>query len=402
MQNHLLFLNVLLSKIWSLLTDVPHGTSFKMVAALVSAFVLTYTFIPSIIKVAIIKHLYDSPDDDRKSHDEIIPTLGGIGIFGGFVIGFCLFATFDLKAPELKYIIAALSFTFMLGAKDDIVALVANKKFIGQIFAASIIVILGGIRITSLYGLFGVTYIGDTFSIILSIVTIIFIINAFNLIDGINLLAGSISVVISFSFGAWFYFYGFNDYAILAAAMSGAVLAFLRYNITPAKIFMGDSGSLSIGLLAAVLAIQFIEKNEIVLHQHINAGLFITAAPAMAIAVLIIPIYDAFRVFTMRLIRRRSPFLADRNHIHHRLLDLGFTHVQSTFILVIVNILFVIVAYFLQHFGNLVLMCIELAVAVLLTVVLFAFDTKKKIKPVKKSNITQETEINMSMKMDLS
>ncbi|MBK6986706.1 MAG: hypothetical protein IPH32_19095 [Bacteroidetes bacterium] len=89
------------------------------------------------------------------------------------------------------------------------------------------------------------------FSVILSIIIIIFIINAFNLIDGINLLAGSVGVVISLSFGAWFYIYGFNDYAILAAAMSGAVLAFLRYNITPAKIFMGDSGSLSIGLLAA-------------------------------------------------------------------------------------------------------------------------------------------------------
>ena len=238
-------------------------------------------------------------------------------------------------------------------------ALVANKKFIGQIFAASIIVILGGIRITSLYGMFGMSYISEAFSIVLSIVTIIFIINAFNLIDGINLLAGSVSVVISLSFGAWFYFYGFNDYAILAAAMSGAVLAFLRYNITPAKIFMGDSGSLSIGLLAAVLAIQFIEKNEMILHQHISSGIQITASPAMAIAVLIIPIYDAFRVFTMRLIKRKSPFIADRNHIHHRLLDLGFSHVKATFILITVNILFIILTYFLQHFGNFLLMCFD-------------------------------------------
>jgi UDP-N-acetylmuramyl pentapeptide phosphotransferase/UDP-N-acetylglucosamine-1-phosphate transferase len=380
---------------------VPHATSFKLGAALLTAFVLTYTFIPSIIKVAIIKHLYDSPDDDRKSHDEIIPTLGGIGIFGGFVIGFCLFATFDLKTPELKYIIAALSFTFMLGAKDDIVALVANKKFIGQIFAASIIVILGGIRITSLYGMFGISYISDAFSIILSIVTIIFIINAFNLIDGINLLAGSISVVISLSFGAWFYFYGFNDYAILAAAMSGAVLAFLRYNFTPAKIFMGDSGSLSIGLLAAVLAIQFIEKNEMVLHQNINAAFRITASPAMAIAVLIIPIYDTFRVFTMRLFNKKSPFIADRNHIHHRLLDLGLTHVQSTFVLVLVNLLFIFLAYFLQHFGNFLLMIFELAFAILLTMILFSFGVKKKIVPNKEVKENDEHVNLKNMKIDM-
>lgn len=387
MHSLFLFLDVFLNNVWSLFKEVPHAPSFKMVAALVSAFVLTYNFIPSIIKVAIIKHLYDSPDDERKSHDEIIPTLGGIGIFGGFVIGFCLFATFDLKTPELKYIIAALSFTFMLGAKDDIVALVANKKFIGQIFAASIIVILGGIRITSLYGLFGLSYISDVFSIVLSIITIIFIINAFNLIDGIDLLAGSISVVISLSFGAWFYFYGFNDYAILAAAMSGAVLAFLRYNMTPAKIFMGDSGSLSIGLLAAVLAIQFIEKNEIVLHSGNSEGVHITASPAMAIAVLIIPIYDTLRVFSMRIINRKSPFLADRNHIHHRLLDLGFTHVQSTSILVTVNILFIVSAYFLQHFGNFLLMLFELGFAILLTFVLFYFVSKKKKHHLKREQL---------------
>lgn len=401
MHGHIIFLNLLLNNIWSLFSNAPHATSFKLAAALLTAFVLTYTFIPSIIKVAIIKHLYDSPDDDRKSHDEIIPTLGGIGIFGGFVIGFCLFATFDLKTPELKYIIAALSFTFMLGAKDDIVALVANKKFIGQIFAASIIVILGGIRITSLYGMFGMSYISEAFSIVLSIVTIIFIINAFNLIDGINLLAGSVSVVISLSFGAWFYFYGFNDYAILAAAMSGAVLAFLRYNITPAKIFMGDSGSLSIGLLAAVLAIQFIEKNEMILHQHISSGIQITASPAMAIAVLIIPIYDAFRVFTMRLIKRKSPFIADRNHIHHRLLDLGFSHVKATFILITVNILFIILTYFLQHFGNFLLMCFELALAMLLTFILFSFSIKKKIIVDKESKPENDKPINLSMKVDL-
>ena len=127
----------------------------------------------------------------------------------------------------MRFILAALCFTFMLGAKDDIVELVASKKFIGQIFAACIIVILGEVRITSLYGLFGITYISEAFSILLTIVTIIFIINAFNIIDGINLLAGSVSIFMSVAFGVWFFFYGFFDYAILAAAMSGAVFAFL-------------------------------------------------------------------------------------------------------------------------------------------------------------------------------
>jgi UDP-N-acetylmuramyl pentapeptide phosphotransferase/UDP-N-acetylglucosamine-1-phosphate transferase len=278
----------------------------------------------------------------------------------------------------MKFILAALCFTFMLGAKDDIVELVASKKFIGQIFAASIIVILGDIRITSLYGLFGISYIGDITSIILSIITIIFIINAFNLIDGINLLAGSVTILMAVVFGAWFYYYSFFDYAVIAVAMSGAVLAFLKYNYSPAKIFMGDSGSLSIGLLAAVLAIQFIEKNEMVSFTHHEKLIQITAAPAMAVAILIIPIFDTLRVFTVRILDKKSPFEADRNHIHHRLLDLGFSHHKATYILIAVNILFIIVCYFLQEWGNLFLMLFEFGLAAILTFILFSIRLKKK------------------------
>jgi UDP-N-acetylmuramyl pentapeptide phosphotransferase/UDP-N-acetylglucosamine-1-phosphate transferase len=372
-----------------------HSDYLLLLSALLSSFVLTYMFIPSIIKIANIKHLFDA-EDERKSHNGVIPTLGGVGIFGGFMIGFCLFAKF-YSANEMKYILAALCFTFMLGAKDDIVELVAAKKFIGQIFAACIIVILGDIRITSLYGLFGISFIDYYPSVILSITTIIFIVNAFNIIDGINLLSGSICILMSAAFGAWFYFYGFFDYAILAAAMSGAVLAFLRYNYTPAKIFMGDSGSLSIGLLAAVLAIQFIEKNELVLNSGKSAGIHIVASPAMAIAILIIPLYDTLRAFTLRILNKKSPFLADRNHIHHRLIDIGFSHVQATGILILVNVLFVVLVYFLQHWGNLLLMLFQLFLSIVLTFVLFSFKAKKKIAVKKGENPRQ-----ISLEMEIS
>ncbi len=371
-----------------------HSDYIKLASALLTSFVLTYMFIPSIIKVANIKHLFDTPGE-RKSHYGVIPTLGGVAIFGGFMIAFCLFASFDLRTHEMKFILAALCFTFMLGAKDDIVELVASKKFIGQIFAACIIVILGEVRITSLYGLFGVSYINEFVSIVLSVVTIIFIINAFNIIDGINLLAGSISILMSVAFGVWFYYYGFFDYAILAAAMSGAVFAFLKYNYTPAKIFMGDSGSLSIGLLAAVLAIQFIEKNELVLHNGSSEGVKIIAAPAMAIAILIIPLFDTLRAFTLRILNKKSPFLADRNHIHHRLIDLGFSHITATYILIAVNLLFIIVVYFLQSWGNLYLMLFELGLAMMLTFLLFSFKVKKKMNTRK-----AEPSMQFSLEMD--
>lgn len=355
-----------------------HSDYLKLASALLTSFVLTYMFIPSIIKIANIKHLFDSPNE-RKVHQNVIPTLGGIGIFAGFMISLCLFAKF-FPSNGMRYILAALCFMFMLGAKDDIVELVATKKFIGQIFAASIVVILGDIRLTSLYGLFGFSYISEPVSMALSIVTIIFIINAFNIIDGINMLAGSICVLMSFAFGAWFFYYGFYDYAVLAASMSGAVLAFLKYNSTPAEIFMGDSGSLSIGLLAAVLAIQFIEQNEMVLLSGREQGIHIVAAPAMAIAVLIIPLFDTLRVFTLRILDKKSPFEADRNHIHHRLIDLGLSHFQATLMLVIVNIIFITLAYFLQSWGNLYLMLFELALAIVLSYILFSIKIKKKIE----------------------
>lgn len=376
-----------------------HSEYLLLASALLTSFVLTYLFIPSIIKIAEIKHLFDT-EHERKSHTGVIPTLGGVGIFGGFMIGFSLFARFntinDRGVNQMKYIIAALCFTFMMGVKDDIVELVANKKFIGQIFAACIIVILGDIRLTSLYGLFGISYIDYAPSVILSVTTIIFIINAFNIIDGINLLAGSICILMSAAFGSWFFFYGFYDYAVLAAAMSGAVFAFLRYNYTPAKIFMGDSGSLSIGLLAGVLAIQFIEMNELVLQSGKSGHLHITASPSMAIAILIIPLYDTLRAFTLRILNRKSPFLADRNHIHHRLIDIGFSHVQATAILIGVNLLFIVLAYLLQSWGNLYLMLFELGLAMALTFVLFFFNFKKKMEAEKK---TRFSKLSMEMEM---
>ena len=158
---------------------------------------------------------------------------------------------------------------------------------------------------------------------------------------------------------------------------------------------MGDSGSLSIGLLAAVLAIQFIEKNEMVLHNGSSDGVEIIAAPAMAIAILIIPLFDTLRAFTLRILNKKSPFLADRNHIHHRLIDLGFSHITATYILIAVNLLFIVVVYFLQSWGNLYLMLFELGLAMMLTFLLFSFKVKKKMNTRK-----AEPSMQFSLEMD--
>ena len=154
---------------------------------------------------------------------------------------------------------------------------------------------------------------------------------------------------------------------------------------------MGDSGSLSVGLLVAVLALEFIEKNELVLafNGSENELIRITAAPAMAIAILIIPLYDTLRVFILRLLNKKSPFIADRNHIHHKLLDNGFSHVQATFTLIIINVLFIVLSYFLQFFGNMYLMLTQLLLATILSFILFSVKSKKKIIAKKDKNILE-------------
>ena len=153
-------------------------------------------------------------------------------------------------------------------------------------------------------------------------------------------------------------------------------MAFLRYNFTPAKIFMGDTGSLLLGLVCSILIIQFIEMHK----GMYGTPYYFNAAPAVAIGILILPLYDTFRVFTTRIIRGRSPFLPDRNHIHHLLIDSGLTHMQGTFVLLIVNAAFILLAVQFQSLGNMNLLILIIGVATILTAILYVISRKKRSK----------------------
>lgn len=355
----------------------------NIIFAIIISFGITFLIIPSLIRIAEIKNLFDS-ENQRKSHSGAIPNLGGIAIFGAFIISYCLLGNF--VEPPIKYIISALCFIFMIGAKDDIVELTPYKKFIGQIIAAFIVVYFGEVRLTSFYGIFGIKELPELVSIGFTILTVVFIINAYNLIDGVNWLAGGVTLVITTSFGLWFYIHGYNDYAIMAACIFGSIIAFLKFNFTPATIFMGDSGSLSLGLLAAVMAILFIEESGKIVYSSYHLPFHVTSAPALAIAILIIPIFDTLRVFTIRIFNRKSPFSADRNHHHHRLLDLGFSHVQTAAILVFINSSFIFLIYKLQDLRSVVLIPILFISASILSFILFKFKLPEETKktPVEK------------------
>ena len=183
-----------------------------------------------------------------------------------------------------------------------------------------------------------------------------------NLIDGINCLSGSIGVITAGTFGAWFYFYGMQHYAMLSASVIGALLGFLWFNKTPAKIFMGDTGSLILGIVISCLAIKFIESNKI-----IDTATQITSAAAVAIGILVVPLFDTLRVFSVRIAEKKSPFEPDKRHIHHRLLDLGLNHIESTIVLVIVNIIFIIISFAFHKLGNMLLTAILLGLSMALS-----------------------------------
>jgi UDP-GlcNAc:undecaprenyl-phosphate GlcNAc-1-phosphate transferase len=326
------------------------------------SFLITFFSIPTIIKISRRKNLMDEPGI-RSSHLRKIPNLGGIAIF--YAIGICtsIFAyeLFDLY----KFLFASLIILLYIGVMDDIVVMRAYKKLVAQIVVSSLVVIGSDIRIRSLFGILGIYEMSYIISVLFSIVTFIVLINAFNLIDGIDGLAGVYSVICSGLFGISYYRLGEYNYplVVLSAVIIGTVLAFLYYNLSnyrTNKIFMGDTGSMLLGFLLAFTSICFI---DIFIDKELpNVPRYhLQSAPAIAVAILILPIVDTLNVIIIRLCNKKSPFDADKNHIHHKLLKLDITHRRSTFYIIIYYLMIVIVAYYLRHINiNMLLLIIIL------------------------------------------
>jgi UDP-GlcNAc:undecaprenyl-phosphate GlcNAc-1-phosphate transferase len=310
-----------------------------------TTYLVVFFSIPPIIKVAYQKRLFDAPSESRKIHKRIIPNFGGIAIFTAFLFSSSLLIPQSLL-PQGNLLMAAGLVIFMTGLKDDIVGLSPAIKFVAQFFSAIVIAVVADIRIENLQGLFGYNELHYYTSIALTVFFMVGIMNAFNLIDGIDGLAGSLALICSFTFAFIFYKAGELGWFYMALSLAGALLGFLFFNITPAKIFMGDSGSLVLGFLASIFSVKFLSLDSLL---HIQLVQFkVNSASSLVIAILIIPIFDTLRVFTLRILRNKSPFTADSNHLHHRLLFLGLSHIQATFILALCNILFIVLALALQ------------------------------------------------------
>jgi UDP-GlcNAc:undecaprenyl-phosphate/decaprenyl-phosphate GlcNAc-1-phosphate transferase len=314
------------------------------------SFVITYVSIPVIIRIAKAKKLVDVPDS-RKIHKAPVPSLGGFGIFAGFLLAM-LIAVPSKSSVGIQYIVAAAFLVYMLGLKDDVMIITPMKKFIGQLAAAFIIINLANIRLTSLNGVFGIYELPYAVSLVISYFAVILIINAFNLIDGVDGLAGTLGIISSLIFGIYFYFAGDPMYAVMGLSLTGGLGAFLVFNYTPAKIFMGDTGSMLVGLVNAIMVLHFIN-----VASSPGALVPVASAPAVGLAILAVPLFDTLRVFMIRIfLHRRSPFTPDRNHIHHLLLDCGCSHPICTATLAVYNLLLIVGVFALRAEGNYLLL----------------------------------------------
>lgn len=283
----------------------------------ITAFVVAMVAMPPLIKLIHRFQLFDMPDL-RKAHSMPVPTMGGIAIYAGMSAALVLWFHFTGDMATIAFFFS-LAMLFAVGIMDDLRDIPAYYKFAIQ-FSVALLMAVSGVRITSFNGLLGIYALPLAVQYGFTLFAIVGITNAFNLIDGIDGLAGGLGFMSLISLGLFLTLSGQASLAMIAFALAGALLGFLYYNFNPARIFMGDTGSLVLGFTISVLCIYLIQ------HNTQQAAPVITNVPVLALSVVLIPVFDTLRVFSLRLGKGKSPFDPDKTHIHHLLTNNGWSH----------------------------------------------------------------------------
>lgn len=341
---------------------------FFIIAAFLLSVGTGWVIIPRIVMISKKKRLFDELSA-RKSHTGMVPRLGGASFFPTFLFAFTLtmgmryIFGYDVaddyfmdSLRELMFLLAGSTVLFCVGMADDLTGVGYKGKFLAQTLSA-VLICCSGVEITSLDGLFGIYEIPYWVGIILTVLIIVLLANAYNLIDGIDGLCSGLSLLALLTFGFWFIVHGIYVYAMMAMAMAGVVLVFFFYNVLGKrlKVFMGDTGSLLLGYLIAFLGLKFYSLN-------VSGEFFrINAAPAVFLGVVSIPVFDVVRVFCARMVAGLSPFYPDRRHIHHKLLRIGLTHLQSAMVIVLLQVGFILLNFLLRNVSINLLLAINIA-----------------------------------------
>jgi len=353
---------------------------YHLLLVFLTAFGVVLMAMPALIKVAKLKHLVDEPSEARKLHSRSVPTIGGIMIFSAFM--FACFLWFPDHSPKAKLelnqfhaLMACLILLFFVGVKDDIIGMSPVKKLLAHLMAGFILVVMADIRITSFQGLLGMDItLPDYGSYLISIFVYIVVVNAINLIDGVDGLASGVGLIASVAFGLWFATHGDKHWALVAFSMSGALLGFLVFNFNPARIFMGDSGSLIIGAVISVLAIKLIESPADMVPEKFQY----VSTPVLTMTILAYPLLDTLRVFLIRTAKGKSPLSADRNHLHHKMLDRNPSHKLTVIVIYLFTIVMILQAFFIQFKNPNFSFLISLGCCGLFVLYVFFVHPKKK------------------------
>ena len=313
-----------------------------LLTAFILAFFVAWATFPTILKVSEVKQLMDEPGS-RSVHSIKTPTLGGIGLFFSLAVVITSMGSL-LNTKILMLLLGGMTVLFFLGLKDDLLVLAPRTKLLGQLLVASVLIIFTDTRIDGFFGIFGITTLPYILSVGFTLFVYILIINAYNLIDGVDGLAGTLAAFACAAFAFLFLKTQDVSMATIAVATIGSLLPFLRLNFSSKrKIFMGDTGSMIIGFLVAFFVVRFMSEAQIY-----RTSIYYNSAPVLALAIVFFPLLDTLRIFFIRaVIHKKSPFEADRNHLHHNFLRLGYSHKQTTACVVIINaVLFVLVLLF--------------------------------------------------------
>ncbi|HCX77633.1 MAG TPA: undecaprenyl-phosphate alpha-N-acetylglucosaminyl 1-phosphate transferase, partial [Algoriphagus sp.] len=315
--------------------------------AILTAFSVGFFVTPILIKLLHKAQIGDLPGG-RKIHKKFIPSMGGIAFFLAASIAMTIWA-WQFPLPDIRYLLGAIALVFFVGLRDDMVELKASHKIMGQLVAVLLVIVAADIRIKDLHGFLGVGELNLYVSYGFSAFVILALTNAFNLIDGLDGLASTMAVIVLSSLGVWFYVHGLDSFAVLCFTFLGGILSFLVYNWHPAKIFMGDTGSLTLGFTMGALIIAFMEYNAAL---PTGAAWKFESVFSSGIALMIFPLYDMARVFTRRILQGKGPMTPDKSHVHHFLMRSGLKHNQVAMLLGFIQLAFVVLVVALKDYSD--------------------------------------------------
>lgn len=319
------------------------GIILPFIAAMVTSFFIH----PLVWKMAMKKNMTDAPDY-RKLQKSPVPVMGGLAVFFGIITGAGITSIF-FNTYALFTCVVALTVMMYVGMLDDMVGLTPIMRIVIEVMVITFVVMLDQTNINHFHGLFGIGKLPVYLSAPLCLVSCVGIINAVNMIDGVNGLSSGLCIFACLCFGFVFCASYSGTMSILASLGAGALIPFFIHNVfgRKSKMFIGDSGTMMMGMMMSIFCLRMIDNTSLVAYNHPRMGVI-----AFCLSVLSIPVFDTLRVMTGRIIRGKSPFHPDKSHLHHLFIEIGFSHLGTTVSIITLDFINVLSWFITYAFGG--------------------------------------------------